>query len=207
MENLFRLPKSLIIFDVETSGTDPETASIIQLGACVFNKKGYLERGLEGLETRQLIQPGVAFNEYIKPYTNEWTEESYKIHRIEKEYLEERGKDLETVLQLFEVWIASIWDWIKKDYWLAQWGSGFDTNMLRAAYRKIGREYPFHYRAFDIASIVRFHLAKQGKLYVKCGENKCARALGIQVYDTQLHDALYDATLSGLMLEKIARGE
>lgn len=202
---MFKLPKDLIIIDVETSGTNPETASIIQLGACIFNKDGYLERGLEGGETRYLIQPKVSFNEYIKPYTDEWTEGAYEIHRIEKSFLEHKGLDLNHVLELFEVWASPIWADLKKRYWLAQWGNGFDTNMLRAAYKKANREYPFHYRAFDIASIVRIHLAKQGKLYMKCGENKCAKALGIQVYNTRLHDALYDAQLSGLMLEKIAK--
>jgi len=204
---MFSLPKDLLIFDVETSGTDPNTASIIQLGACVFNKKGYLEKGLEGGETRHLIQPRVSFNEYIKPYTNEWTEGAYKIHRIEKSFLENTGKDLDTVLHMFEVWASCIWADLKKRYWLAQWSCGFDTNFLRAAYRKVNREYPFHYRAFDVASIVRFELARRGKLFRKCGEEKCARALGIEVFDTQLHDALYDATLSGLMLEKIVKGE
>lgn len=203
---MFKLPKDLLIFDVETSGTDPETASIIQLGAVIFNKEGYLERGAEG-ETRHLIQPRVSFNEYIKPYTNEWTEGAYKIHRIEKSFLENTGKDLDTVLHMFEVWASCVWADLKKRYWLAQWSCGFDTNMLQSAYGKTNREYPFHYRAFDIASIVRFELAKRGKLFMKCGEDKCARALGIEVYDTQLHDALYDATLAGQCLEQTIKNE
>jgi len=189
---MFKFPKDLIIFDVETSTTDPETASIIQIGAVIFDKKGRLF-------------DNYYFNEYVKPYTNEWSEEAYRIHKIEKLYLQEKGKDIETVLQLFEVWASPIWDDLKKRYWLAQWSCGFDTNMLRAAYKKVNREYPFHYRSFDIASIVRFELARRGKLFMKCGEDKSARALGIEVKDTQLHNALYDATLSGLMLEKIER--
>lgn len=191
---MFKFPKDLIIFDVETSGTNPETSSIIQIGAVIFDKNGKLF-------------DKYYFNEYVKLYTNEWSEEAYNIHKIDKTFLENYGKDLETVLKLFEVWASPVWDDLKKRYWLAQWGSGFDTNMLREAYKKVNREYPFHYRSFDIASIVRFELARSGKLFQKCGEEKCAKALGIEVFDTQLHDALYDAQLSGLMLEKITKGE
>ena len=189
---VFKFPKDLIIFDVETSGIDPETASIIQLGAMIFDKKGRL-------------LDNYYFNEYVKPYTNEWSEEAYKIHKIEKSYLQEKGKDIETVLRLFEIWASTVGFDLKKTYWLAQWSCGFDTDMLRAAYKKINREFPFHYRTFDVASIVRFYLAKQGKLFMKCGENKCARALGIEVDNTKLHNAYYDAYLSGRMLEKIVR--
>ena len=77
--------------------------------------------------------------------------------------------------------------------------------MLQNAYSFLKRDYPFHYRSFDVASIVRFELAKRKQLFMKCGENKCARALGIEVDNAKLHDGLYDATLSGLMLEKLAR--
>lgn len=192
---MFKFPKDLIIFDVETSGTD-ETASIIQLGAVIFDRNGHLFRN--GKEI-------YSFNEYIIPYTLTWDEEASKIHKIEKSFLYKKGLQLERALELFETWASPIWADLEKRYWLAQWSCGFDTNMLQNAYAFLRREYPFHYRSFDVASIVRFHLAKQGKLFMKCGEDKCARALGIEVKDIQLHDALYDAQLSGLMLEKITR--
>lgn len=190
MEN-FKICKDLLIIDVETSGIDPQTASIIQIGVVVFNKNGYLD--------------GCEFEEYIKPYTSEWSKDSYKVHKIEKSFLEQKGKPLDEVLAMFENWASYMWDNLEKRYWLAQWSCGFDTSMLREAYRKINRNYPFHYRAFDIASIIRFHLAKQGRLYMKCGENDCAKALGIKVEENKLHNALYDARLSGLMLEKILK--
>ena len=190
----FRFPKDLIIIDVESTGTS-EDSSIIQLGAVVFNKYGFLERDKR-----------YQFNKYIIPYTLNWEEEASKIHKIGRSFLYKEGLQLKQALGLFESWISPIWEYLKRDYWLAQWSCGFDTNMLRNAYSFLKREYPFHYRSFDVASIVRFELAKRKKLFMKCGENKCARALGIEVDDTKLHDALYDATLSGLMLEKLARG-
>jgi len=191
---MFSLPKHLLIVDVETTGTNPDTASIIQLGACVFNKEGYLEP--------------YTFNEYILPYTSEWTKEAEKVHQITRSQIQEKGKPLFQVLDEFERWASNyMLGELKKKFWLAQWSAGFDVSMLRSAYKVIGAEIPFHYRAFDIASIVRLELARRGKLQQKCGEDKCALALGIKVDETKLHDALYDAQLSGRMLENLIQGD
>jgi DNA polymerase III epsilon subunit-like protein len=188
---MFNFPKDLLIIDVETSGTD-ENASIIQLGAVIFDKSGKL--------------CNTEFNKYIIPYTLEWSEDAYKVHKIERSFLVKNGMILEDALHAFEEWASCHGSWdLKKKYWLAQWSCGFDTNMLQNAYAIAKREYPFHYRAIDVASIVRFELANRGRLKVKCGEKKCAEALDIEIVETKLHDALYDAKLSGQMLEKLAR--
>lgn len=63
------LDKDLIIFDLETSGKDPKTCSIIQLGAVQFLKTGYITNEV--------------FSVYIKPYTNTWEEEAQGIHKID----------------------------------------------------------------------------------------------------------------------------
>jgi len=191
---VFKLPKDLIIIDIETTGTNPNTSSIIQLGAVLFSKEGYLVDR--------------TFSEYIVPYTNEWTEEAYKVHKIEYSYLKKNGLYLPEALEAFSNWTLGFWTMRKetaKNYYLAQWSCGFDVSFLKEAYRKIGFEFPFHYRTFDIASIVRFELAKKGKLKIKSGESICAKELGIEVNGNKLHDALYDAQLSGLMLEKIIK--
>ncbi len=191
---MFKLPKSLIIIDVETTGTNPEKGSIIQLGAVIFSKEGYIKDG--------------DFSAYIKPYTPEWTEGAYKVHKIEYSYLQKNGSDLIEVLTRFENWVAGNQfriDQLKWEYNLAQWSCGFDVSFLCNAYKKVNKEFPFYYRAFDIASIVRFELAKKGKLRMKSGENICANELGIKIETNKLHDALYDAKLSGLMLEKLVK--
>ncbi len=191
---MFSFPKHLLIVDVETTGTDPETSSIIQLGACILNKKGYLEP--------------YTFNEYIIPYTPEWIEGAEKVHQITYSQIQKKGKPLKEVLERFEQWASDyLLGELKKKFWLAQWSAGFDTSMLKSAYKAIDKNYPFHYRAFDVASIVRFELAKQGKLYQECGEDKCALTLGIKVDKNKLHDALYDAQLSGKMLENLIQGD
>ena len=139
---MFKLPKDLLIIDVETSGTT-ENASIIQLGAVIFDKSGKLCK--------------TSFNQYIIPYTLEWSEEAYKVHKIEQSFLAKKGMILGDVLHAFENWASCQGSWnLKKRYWLGQWSCGFDTNMLQNAYAIAKRKYPFHYRAFDVASIVRF---------------------------------------------------
>lgn len=188
---MFSLPKDLLIIDVETSGIS-DNASIIQLGAIIFDKTGEL--------------CNTEFNQYIIPYTSEWSEEAYKVHKIERSFLAKNGMLLKEAIEKFEDWASCHGTFeLRKKYWLAQWGCGFDTSMLQNAYTILGRQYPFHYRAFDIGAIVRFELANRGKLGVKCGENKCAKALGIDVDETKLHNALYDAQLSGQILEKLVR--
>ncbi len=188
---MFKFPKDLLIIDVETSGTS-NNASIIQLGAVIFDKSGKL--------------CNTEFNQYIIPYTSEWSEEAYKIHKIEKSFLVKNGYKLEDVIKAFEDWAScqGMFE-LKKKYWIAQWSCGFDTNMLQNAYAILTRKYPFHYRAFDIASIVRFELANRGKIKTKCGMIKCAEALGIDVIENKLHDGLYDARLSGQLLEQLVR--
>lgn len=189
----FNICKDLLILDVETTGVD-EKSSIIQLSAVIFTKEGKLAN--------------CEFNQYIIPYTLNWSEEAYQVHKLTKEFLVKNGRHLNDVLESFENWASchNSFD-LKKKYWLAQWSGGaFDTNMLQNAYECASKKYPFHYRVIDVSSIVRFELANRGKLEIKCGEKECAEALGIDVEDSKLHDGLYDARLSGQMLERLVRG-
>ena len=164
-----------------------------QLGAVIFDQRGKL--------------CNTSFNQYIIPYTVQWSEEAFKIHKITRSFLVKNGKLLKDVIEQFEDWASchGMFE-LKKKYWLAQWsGSGFDTDMLQQAYKILNKKYPFHYRTIDISSIVRFELANRGKLNVKCGEADCADSLGIEIEKSKLHNAFYDAQLSGKMLEKLIR--
>lgn len=186
---MFSLPKHLIIIDVETTGTNIEKSSIIQLGAVIFNKKGYME--------------DKEFSQHILPYNPEWSAEAEAVHKISFGTLQKIGEPLEKVIVDFETWL---YDFCKcYDVWLAQWGANFDVPLLKKAYEKINRPFPFHYRTFDVASIVRYEMAKNGALRMSCGEGICAGYFGIEVEQYKEHDALYDAKLSGLMLEAIVK--
>lgn len=188
----FNFPKHLIIIDIESTGTSLDYSSIIQLGAVIFSKYGYLVEG--------------GFSKYVLPYTPEWTLEAEQVHGISFGQIQEIGEAVEKVLEDFEAWISGYCtEEARKGFWLAQWGANFDVPLLKKAYENINRQFPFHYRTFDIGSIVRFELARRGQLRVKCGEGICAKALGIKVNEANEHDALYDARLSGLMLQEIVK--
>jgi len=180
----FRLDHDLIIFDVETTGTDPKTASIIQIGACKFSKEGKIHH---------------TFNTYIKPYKPEWSLEAQKVHGITPLFLTINGDCVKIALTDFHEWVKSV----SKKHYLAQWSCGFDTEMLKSAYEYAGIDYPFHYRAYDIASIVKFHLSCQGMI----PENlvHCARSLKIDTNKFKAHNALDDAKMTALCLQEIVK--
>lgn len=188
---MFKFPKKLMVIDIEATGTTPNVSSMIQLGAVIVNQKGILE--------------DTSFSGYILPYTPEWTEQAESVHKISLSKIQEIGEPLKKVLNDFENWASKLGFLdLKKTYWLAHWGASFDFSMLKSAYEFANIKFPFHYRSIDIASIVRFELAKQGKLSQKCSLVKCAKKYEISIETKNLHDALYDAKLTGKLLERIS---
>lgn len=184
MVKKFRLDHDLIIIDVETTGTDPKTASVIQIGACKFSKEGKIHH---------------SFSTYIKPYKTEWSLEAQKVHNITPEYLTNHGNCVRIALSDFHAWVESV----SKKHYLAQWSCGFDTEMLKSAYEYSGIKYPFHYRAYDIASIVKFYLSCNGIN----PENlvHCAKMLGIDTRNFKAHNAEDDARMTALCLQEIVK--
>jgi len=186
-----QLDRNLVIVDVETTGVDPETASVIQLGAVVFGRDGYLVDR--------------SFMTYIQPYRQSWSIKAQKVHGFTREFLSENGQGVGSALGKFENWLKLKPEHECDSLYVGQWGCGFDTDCLRSAYEFIGIRYPFSYRSYDIASFVRLYLASQNMLDTDCknGEVDCAKKLGIEADHKEAHDGLYDARLSGLMLQEV----
>jgi len=181
------LDKNLIIIDIETSGTNPDTASIIQLGAIRFDLENFK------------VDIDNCFDEYVIPYTEEWTEESFKVHHISKETLLAKGWIIKDVLHLFKAWFNN-----PDNYYIAQWSCGFDVRFLQKAYEISGLKYPFSYRSFDIASFVRLYLFALGKLKrKKNGLSECAKLLGLNLESLSIHNALDDAKLTALVFAQV----
>ena len=179
------LDKDLIIFDVETSGKDPRTCSIIQLGAVQFLKTGHLT--------------SERFSIHIKPYTSVWEEEAQKIHKISETWLSRVGFDLGMGLIAFQNWIEKL-GYECKDFYLAMWSNGFDTECLKKAYNYCGK-YPFNYKSYDIASFVRLYLGGYGMLPMKKPSLvKCCNILNVIPF-TPSHDALVDAINTAKLLQ------
>lgn len=177
------LDKNLIVFDVETTGTDSELSSIIQIGAVKLSK--------DMLITEDSIQL------LIKPYKNFWSKQAEEVHGCSFEYCMENGLDIQDALERFIYWIAK-----PKEVYLAQWSCGFDSDMLKSAFKFIDYEYPFNYRAYDIASITRFYLSKNG-YSSRVGCFDAGKLLKIDMEGLKAHKASDDALMTARCLQAV----
>lgn len=177
------LDKDLIVFDVEASGKNPDTASIIQIGMVTICKSDLTIMG--------------GSNSYVKPYTRTWEDGAEGVHKLTRGFLEKNGENIYTALNQFE---KSITGHIN-NYNLATWGNGYDLQLLRNAYEYAGMEFPFSHRTWDIASFVRLYLRANKMIGKdKLGLVRCAKALGINTNIFALHDAYHDAALTAEVL-------
>lgn len=189
MERTFQLDRDLIIIDVETTGVSIENSSIIQLGATAFSRNGKHIKDYE-------------FSRFVKPYKDEWNLQAYTVHKIDRSFLLEKGRDILETLTEFNFWISQI----GKPYtvYLSQWSASFDSTMLELAYKYCGLKYPFSHRVYDVASFVRLYLASRGGLdKIKIGLADCCEIFGVKIDNDKCHDALYDATITAKLLEKV----
>lgn len=185
--------KDLIIFDVETSSVNPQTGSILQIGAIRYSKKGYLTED--------------TFSCYVKPYKPEWTDGAFAVHKLTKQFLEENGKDIKDAIFYFDEWITGAGIYSFDESRLAFWNStGFDYLFLKNAHTFIKREFYFNRRCVDISSFVRIYTEIMYGLGKNASMGSCASRLKVKTNKVNLHDALYDATIEGKMFAKIVDG-
>jgi len=197
------LGRDLVVLDLETTGKNPDTCSIIQIGCCIVDRKtlGYIHP--------HTLSVNGSFNEYVLPYTNVWEQEAAEVHHIEKQFLNDNGRPIELVLEDLEGRLLSPRGIpeldLRKTYYLATWGS-WDIQVLRRAYLYLVKDYPFTYRSFDVSSFVRLYLWSIGKLHKdRVGLYPCAKALNIDVEIFSQHDAYHDAVLTAEVLIKVLR--
>jgi DNA polymerase III alpha subunit (gram-positive type) len=174
---------NLIILDLEATGTDFVKHDIIQLGAVKLDSELNIVDSFERL---------------IIPLGNEVSEEAMKVNKLNLDEVRSRGLILDNALQEFEMWIG-----FPRYYIIGAWGIMFDITFLRHSYKKINRFYPFLYKCFDVASVVRFYCSINN-LTSKGGLGKCAKALKVEVEESKKHNALYDAELSAKVLKKVS---
>lgn len=181
------LDRDLVIFDLETSGKDPDTCSILQIGAVRFKRDGMIS----GIKA--------PFSKHVKPYTDVWEDEAEGVHGMTKTMAENWGFPIMWALSEFQAWCGDV-----RGFYLATWSSGWDIAVLRNAYKHVQVEYPFYRRSYDIASFTRIYLAKIGKLGKKHQSlSGCARKIGFDTSKLRLHNALVDAELTAKILERI----
>lgn len=163
-----KLPYKVVAIDLETTGTDKNIASILELGAVIMNEDLSIAR---------------EFQAYIKPLDDYWSQEAEKVNGLSKSFIEENGKPLAEVLMEFERWTLG-------ERVLGAWGTYFDVQFLKAQYEKVHRPYPFDWRDFDLKTVAMWELGKQGKATMK-GVEHCLKKLGL-TFEGDAHSALDD---------------
>lgn len=164
---MFKFPYKMIAIDLETTDVDPVKGSIIQIGAIALDK----ELNIIG-----------EFNKFIAPLDKHRNPEAMKVNQISESTLQS-ASNLHQILGLFEAFTGSITQ-------LSAWGAHFDLPFLKKQYEKIGREYSFSYRHFDLKSVALWEMAKKGQPVVS-GVKRFLKMNNIE-FDGNTHDALAD---------------
>ena len=166
-----KLPYEIICIDLETTDTDKNRGSMIQLGAVIVDKEFKILKRNE-------------FCLYIKALDSFRNPKAMAVNRITEEQLDSHGVILQDALELFE-------NFCENRKILAGWGgSYFDVPFLRKQYEKIGRKWPFGYKSIDLKSIAIWEIAKQDKP-ISGGVGRFLTTLG-QDFEGNPHNAIDD---------------
>lgn len=188
-----RLNNELVVFDLEAT-SNQETADerpalqtndfIIEIGAA------FLDRELKLVDTfERLVRPEEPITPFITEITS-ITPEMCAGQPLWKEIAPE-----------FETWVARHCDNIKRVR-LAAWGNYFDMPLLRRAYARYERPFPFSGTCIDVKSLALVWMALSGRRTDKLGVETVASAMGVQP-EGRYHRALTDAVTEAKILQRI----
>lgn len=188
-----RLNNELIVLDLEATSNQEETGErpavqtnnfIIEIGAA------FLDRDLKLVDTFQsLVRPEEPITPFITQITS-ITPEMCASQRLWKEVAPE-----------FEAWIMSHCDNIKRVR-LSAWGTYFDIPLLRRAYGRYERPFPFSGTCFDAKTFAMMWTALSGRRTDKLGVETVASMMGIQP-EGRYHRALTDAVTEARILQRV----
>lgn len=137
------LPFRFIALDLETTDSDAEIGSIIEIGALLVDENLNTQN-----ETRILI----------KPLDDQWSERAQEIHKYTLEDVKRDGIPPMDALEQFE-------DFCRQAGGrpiLSSWGNYFDITFLKGYYKRLGRIWNFSHRSLDLKSIALWEMAQRG---------------------------------------------
>jgi DNA polymerase-3 subunit epsilon len=177
-----------VFLDTETTGTDPVKHGIIQLSGVIVVPNTTIVN--DGCDER-------TFDLKMKPFDSDEIEESaLVINGTTREELMTRTEPraaFTTFTSLLGKCISRF-DSTDKAY-LFGYNVGFDDQFLRAWFKKNGDRYYgswFWWPPIDVAVMAAIKLRDRRHELRDFKQGTVARALGIEVDETKLHDALYD---------------
>jgi len=168
--------ETLVSVDVETSGSNPGSASLLSIGACLVDdpsKQIYLE--LKPLEDRG------------------WDDEAQTVHQLDRAHLVESGLEPAEAMRQLEEWLANTTQGTRPIF--VGFNAPFDW-MFVADYfwRYIGRN-PFGISALDLKS---YYMARHGvELWAETSRQHVCGTLGL--VPDRTHNALDDAHEQALL--------
>lgn len=169
------LTKDLLIIDVETTGLDPESDSLVQLAALVLDHKTLEERD--------------SFSMLVRPDSPISTSAQAIHGRSKKDLMHANGTC--TVLKEFD-------HFAPRDALLSGHNVSFDIAFLKAGYARCGIYFPFDYHTVDIWSIAFFVLGAVGITLESYNLTQLSSFFGIQ--RSTNHDALEDVRISSQII-------
>ena len=132
------LARRLLVIDVETTGLEPSTDSVIQIASCVLSRKELHEEKW--------------FSTYVRP-DSPISPGARAIHGLTE-------SDLVDAPPLSEA-IRSFAEYAPQDSIICGHNVAFDVAFLRQSYRRVGLSYDFDYHTMDLWSIAFFILGAQ----------------------------------------------
>ena len=181
-----------IFLDTETTGTDPMKNGIIQLsGIVVVDQNG--DKKEEPFDLK--MQPFPA---------DEIDDRALAVTGTTREELATRMFCFDGYKQFCTLLGRHISKFDRSDKaWMVGYNVGFDDGMIRQWFQKAGDKYFgswFWWPPIDVAVIAAMKLRERRAEMPDFKQGTVARALGIEVDETRLHDALYDVVICRAIL-------
>ena len=179
---MFTLPKSIVIFDLETTDAYVQPVEIVEIGAVKLDRNFGIVR---------------KFNTLVKPTNMEnFTECLQGMTGI-------TVAELEQAPTFKDAWrpFADFTEWNKT--MLGAWGANYDFEILRGEYERANCTCP-HGVQIDVKSIALFEMYAEGMRPRKQSLAGICKRLEIDYDEDKLHRALYDAELTTSVLQSVA---
>lgn len=182
--------------DVETTGVDPEKSAVVQISGIV---------DIDGVERE-------TFDIRIQPFPNQIvSKESLKINGLTIEDLKTFNKPLEGYSLFTQILSKYVSKFDKTDkFFMVGYNSNFDDLFLRKFFQNCGDEYYgswIWWPTIDISPFCAEFFKEERSKFPNFKLGTVAKAFGIEVDETRLHDALYDSILTRMIYTKIICGK
>lgn len=160
---------NLYAVDVETTGLDPNTSSIVSIGAVeIGNESRYFYEECKPWDGAEVHQGALKVNGFTEDYLNNLQATEAKI-------------------------IAQFFAWLKLSPMMCAHNSSFDKSFIQAAANRASLPNPFGFRTVDIHSIVHAHIVRKGeKPPEKLSLNECLKYFNLPK-EPDPHNALTGA--------------